>query len=787
MHNGSGRRWSSGCGYTGPIFGKTVCFAATFAMLALLLPAALCAQWERLPLYAGHADWLIQNKYKANEIFAVVKYGGIYKSEDYGDTWSTAITDIPHLGWSSIQDFEVSASGQYYAYVNGPQWKVWRSLDRGATWFADTILSEGNTDYFGTIETHPDSSLLITSDFNGTVLRTKDDFLHMEKIRTDSSYWAVWTVFFHPDSSEILFREDLSIGDTRLLRISEMGKVSLTCQFPCTGTVHALQKSNTESSGTFGLWHKEPYMEQYDYYESSDNGLTWRHQERASIHKTIWAWSENIQAWYDVQGVSLLSTIHTLYRSTNGNKTVDSIRNISIWDFLPVKDHLLASTNFDGLMISTDIGLSWSRKPYSRAFGAFSSIEFAAATADTLFAILRDVTYFPEVSLSFAGCNQALLQSNDGGASWNIAARDTALQNLRAENWPSSVYYATRNNNILIRGAARTGLIDTIFVAEGHIVQFENSDIFPNELFIMEMKYDRSYNPIRVHCSTDGGRTWSQFFDVPAYAEEAHLFPSRVQRGAAFLACETSHDGAEPFMGLYSIVDYGKRITRPINTNDHLRMILFGDDILFRKRPDWSFSTDGGYTWRRNYTGLDTVDVARFDSNIADPMFCAGNRLYLPWGNTWLKYMNGRWHKVRDASGNYVSRTMPMALAEVGEYLYSGTQYDGLYRIKIEDPTSSELKDIEMRNAYIRAAPNPFRSATTIQYSFDRGDFSNGVIIVADMLGRTLYRQCLNNTTGFLRWDCINRTGSWFAAGVYIVSLQENGKNVAQSIIYHIR
>jgi hypothetical protein len=760
---------------------------AIVALMAVLLPVPMRAQWERLPLYAGHADWLIQNKYQYNEIFAIIAYGGIYRSEDYGETWNTVVTDICRLGWDRIQDFDVSATGKYYVTINAASrsphipWRIWRSSDKGNTWFADSMLSKYNTNPVGIIEAHPDSTVLITSFFNRNIIKSRNDFVNIDTITIDGANWAAINLFCHPVSSEIIFRVDITnMDETRLFRTSDKGINWSHCDYPHDGTAQALKNASAESRNILGLWYVDAYfpqsnLYQYDYYESNDDGISWSHEGKVSIITPHWAWNENIEAWYDLKGVSLMSTIHTLYRSTDANRTVDTLKNISIWDFLPVKDHLLASTNFDGLMTSTDLGLTWHVKQNSRAFGGFSSIEYAAATSDTMFSILRDVTGYQELDTAVPRNTQAIFQSNDGGMSWRMVARDTSYLDLRATSRPVSAFYAVQNGSALIRGNAETGRIDTLFITKGRIAYFKNSDVFPNDIYIVEAPSFDSDNPSVVHFSTDRGTNWTRFFSLPAKTEDAVVLPSRIERGKAFVTCESTNDLADPYMGLYDVTEYGKNVAYSLHTLDHLRIALFGEDILFREN-DRMFSFDGGRTWEKNDAGLDTMDIKNYESYFTEPMFTLDNRLYLPWGTRWLKFMNGRWHKVRDVSGNPVSRTTAMAFGEVGEYIYAGTQYDGLYRIRIQDPTGIEHTTPDNKTLWVNAYPNPFTQSVTIRYAMNDVERTPARLVISDLLGRIVYRRDIENREGFVEWDCADLNGNAPGTGVYLATLLTAGR-----------
>jgi hypothetical protein len=782
MQHDSGQRARYPRGSACSLQRRWVLITAIAALLVILLPVPMRAQWERLPLYAGHADWLIQNKYKANEIFAVVRYGGIYKSEDYGETWKTVLTDIPRLGWNNISDFDVSASGQYYAYVNcGSAGKIWRSSDDGNSWNVDKRLSESNNHPIGFIETHPDGSLLISSNFNTQILKSKDDFTHSDTVTIGDSNWAV-SGFFSPSSiSDVIFRSNGTNPDeTSLFRTSDAGMSWTHFDLPRNGQVMTLKCSAAESKGELGFWYGDAHfphfnLSQYDYYESTDDGISWSHDGRASIITTDGAWREYYEAWYDVYGVSLFSANFTLYRSTDGNRTVDSLTHFSIWDFLPVKDRILASTNFDGLMISTDLGITWHVQSNSRAFGAFSSIEFAAASVDTIFAILRDATGIRAIDTAVPRNTQAVFQSDDGGLSWRMVIRDTSLSNLRATFRPVSAFLNVHNGTALIRGNAHTGQIDTLFRTNGRILQFEHSGVFPDDLYLVEMGSSGSDNSIVVNCSTDGGRNWTRFFRLPEYTENTSVFPSRMTRGKAFITCESTNDRADPYMGLYDVTEYGKNVAYSLHTLDHLRIALFGEDNLFREN-DRMFSFDGGRTWEKNDAGLDTMDIKNYESYFTESMFTADNRLYLPWGSKWLKFMNGRWHRVRDVSGNPVSRTTAMAFGEVGGYIYAGTQYDGLYRIRIQDPTGVEHTTPDNTTLWVNAYPNPFTQSVTIRYSMDGSERTPASLVISDLLGITVYQRDIENREGFVEWDCAGLNENAPGTGVYLATLLTAGR-----------
>lgn len=106
-------------------------------VLALTLPAATAAAWQRAPLYGGDIRSLAIDPRDADVVLAGSSAGQVYVSRDGGQTWADAGGELPLPGWvvASLV-FDSNRSGRVWAGL----WGLWGggqvaySDDLGATW-----------------------------------------------------------------------------------------------------------------------------------------------------------------------------------------------------------------------------------------------------------------------------------------------------------------------------------------------------------------------------------------------------------------------------------------------------------------------------------------------------------------------------------------------------------------------------------------------------------------------------------------------------------------------------
>ena len=90
----------------------------TYAFILLALPLiAVHAQWEKLPLYGGHAERLIQSKFNPNDIFALTAKSGVWYSSDGGDNWRPINGDNNELVGKEVNDLEVAKDNSIFIVV----------------------------------------------------------------------------------------------------------------------------------------------------------------------------------------------------------------------------------------------------------------------------------------------------------------------------------------------------------------------------------------------------------------------------------------------------------------------------------------------------------------------------------------------------------------------------------------------------------------------------------------------------------------------------------------------
>ena len=125
--------------------------------------------------------------------------GGLYRSEDSGDSWTLVCKDEP---W--VFNLAVSATGEVYCAGNN----LWHSADHGATWKKISDFKDGNT--IVGLELHPKDEKTIwisrvswSSGASGGIYKTTDAGAAWQDIAADIPYRKPLVLRFNPDTSEL--------------------------------------------------------------------------------------------------------------------------------------------------------------------------------------------------------------------------------------------------------------------------------------------------------------------------------------------------------------------------------------------------------------------------------------------------------------------------------------------------------------------------------------------------------------------------------------------------------
>ncbi len=275
--------------------------------------------------------------------------GGIYKSTDFGETWTLLPSTLSHNGWDfkTVRSIRLDASGNVYAVTRAYNYKggvggyhtnggLWKSTDGGSTW--NKISSTSITNYYKGTDVIPvSSSTILFATHSGGMYRTTDNGAH-------------WT--------------EITAG----LPSTDFTRIAMAQDPNNSNIVYAVYAGNSSNDGLNGI------------YKTTDGGLNWSVLPKpANLASTGSSYLGN-QGWYgNVISVDPFNS-NNIYvggvddmKSTDGGNTWSQLTYWNSYYGTPVvhADHHAivfdpntANTVYDGndggIYKTTDAGSHWS-------------------------------------------------------------------------------------------------------------------------------------------------------------------------------------------------------------------------------------------------------------------------------------------------------------------------------------------------------------------------------------------------------------------------------------------
>ncbi len=239
------------------------------------------AQWEKLPLFGGHVERFIENKFNTNDVFALVKNYGVWYSSDAGENWRTTNGNNNELLNRTISDLEITNDGIIYIITEQTPLvsTILCSTDQGARWneiqlplkynispIRNNIEVNANGDIFlYAISTHgPDLDYLLkTTDFGTT---------WVEVTIPGFDNWLFTNFIIDKDNPNIIF----IFGANGYYAVTnDGGNTWTTTTMFKKYNLRPPFRINYRSINTYGMFAILPGGVVYDYFESQDTGKTW--------------------------------------------------------------------------------------------------------------------------------------------------------------------------------------------------------------------------------------------------------------------------------------------------------------------------------------------------------------------------------------------------------------------------------------------------------------------------------------------------------------------------------
>jgi photosystem II stability/assembly factor-like uncharacterized protein len=702
----------------------------------------LCAQWQRLPLYGGHAEKLVPSEHNPDEIFALLKENNVYRSTDRGETWNPLPTGI------TATDFAVSSTGTYFAWSHD---QVRISRDGGRSWEKDLTVSQGiydNTDN-GQVIAHREGVVFAHLKRSPLIFVMRDDRRTWDTLSfTFGASGYNESIFVDPENSKFivayghghLFVSSIDGGNT--WRQWNVEKPDMIFAGICSITREG--KLRYMSAGVTGYVNDSSFVR---FFESLDTGKTWNGICTMKFLNTLDLRNSSIHTKPD--GTILFLWRDHIYLSHDMCRTWKEIPQVSAACVAEMDTVFLGSMLDAGLQVSPD-GENWTTFRGTRSLPGFDAIEVQAATRDTVFAIITDNPI------------SEFMQSTDGGAVWTKLFESRVLDGLRAVATPTPRYYAVHNMHSVITGIAGQTIPDTVYASQSSIRGFEISPLAASDLFV--------YTGNDFHFSTDYGRTWAYRPLPPVGQSVVRLFPSRQVRGRVLIVF-TTDELLDRVEGAFLVNEYGYEWRQSWHGIfvDVEQTRLYGNDALYYKSE---ISRDYGMNWSSDSSG---------NSCGSCPAISSGAHLMKPHDGVWMWHDGLRWRRLRDATGADLGKPCPMSISETGSTLYCGYAYDGLYKIEMPDPTTG-LSFVPGPERYgISVAPNPFTSSTEIRFAPPYPGPRE--LVILDALGRTMLRRAVHGNDGPFVWDGRGRNGYLLPTGMYFCIVSTGAFSIATARI----
>jgi PKD repeat protein/photosystem II stability/assembly factor-like uncharacterized protein len=306
--------------------------------------------------------------------------GGLWKTTDGGDTWSSNTDDLATLGVSSIV---VNPSNTNIMYIgtgdrdagDAPGRGVYKSVDGGANW-TQSNSGMGNLEV-NVMVMHPSNPSYIVAATSGGIYRSQNagSTWNLESSNT-SSYKDLK---FRPGSSTVLYTTETS-GQAGFYRSTNGGDTwtQITSGLPSTSQRYSIGVSADDPNVVYLI--RSVGSAYGGLYKSTTSGLSFTTQ---STTPNLLGWAENGsgssgQGWYDLAievdpddaDVVYIGGVN-VWKSTNsgvnwdcvghwvGSSTAAAIHADHHWfAFSPVNGYLY-SCNDGGLHYSADNGNTW--------------------------------------------------------------------------------------------------------------------------------------------------------------------------------------------------------------------------------------------------------------------------------------------------------------------------------------------------------------------------------------------------------------------------------------------
>jgi hypothetical protein len=274
-------------------------------------------------LKSGRLNFITISPTNTNVLWVGAPAGGLWKSVDGGNTWTTNTDNLSVNGCSDLAIDPTNPNIMYLATGDGDAGDtrsigVLKSTDGGNTW-NPTGLSAAVTANFliRRLIIHPTNPLILLAATNSGIRRTTDGGVTWTTPNTANAYDLEW----HPGNPNIVY-----CGGTTFRRSTDGGVTWTTINSGITTTGvnrMAVAVTPANSSAVYVLASASSNSGFYAFYRSTDAGVTFSAMATSTPNLLGWASAGNDsggQGWYDLCVAA---------SPTNSNEVV--VGGVNVW------------------------------------------------------------------------------------------------------------------------------------------------------------------------------------------------------------------------------------------------------------------------------------------------------------------------------------------------------------------------------------------------------------------------------------------------------------------------
>ncbi len=627
------------------------------ALALTLLPSFVSAETidqnraaaTNLGLYGGEVRDVASDPDSANLYVTTYSPNGFFRSDDDGATWHGLNAEVYDLG--EPRGVELDDDGNVYLLITEG---LYKSTDHGVT-----FTEIGSIDAYGNNLVYHDGTLLVGRNDGAVSISTDHgaSFTTSDVIQADS-YVTSLSAAATPEQYYAVLED----GNNGTLYVSnDNGSTWSEGNYDDIANRYTTIAADPNTADHLIMLS---YGEDVDPWQSYDGGTTW---DQISISGTT-----PTAVNYDSSGRIYMGTVYSDDDGatwSNLNTTTPANRVSGVWPDTSDTNRLYGST-FGAVAISTDRGITWTDSNagitavtvydvaqsadkttvwIATGAGLAHTTDYTAETPTWEFPINYD--YYPSTvwvspadsNIVVVGGYQALYRSTDGGDSWTTLSEwnsdYSVLEIVSDPNDATHVYAVGAVQNLTDAvtgvvmmsadsGASWTDLNITNDAASQAIAVAQDGDVYVGA---GQLAINDSTTATGIY--KYNGSSWSQLTDFPE-EQVTSLVADQDDADILYATASDFNSNQHGDGGVYKTTDGGTTWTKLSTTASGLEnaskyrvitiqnstntLYMGGTSIDDNAGTIWK-STDGGTTWGRYYTGLqsETFNSLLFDGLIA--------------------------------------------------------------------------------------------------------------------------------------------------------------------------